>query len=830
MRREHDGFGHTVRSMLATVSVAIGIVVLVSLAIKTARTFDELKSASSDNAQWTLSQLEVELATFQTAAANAAIGHASLDELRRRFDIFYSRLDTIRRSAAYAPLREDPGVRKALGDLDAWLDAQIPLIDGPDGPLAAALPSLVETAGAVRPAARQVAIEGIKLFSARSDARRDALRELLLAIASVTAVLLALLATSAFLLLRSYRRAQRQTARVKAANARLRATISASLDAIVLMDGNGIIVDFNGAAEDTFGYSRAEAVGRDLAALLLPPEAREAHARGLAAYLESGESAVINSGRIQKSAVHRSGRIFPAELSIAHTGTPDGELFVAYVRDISDRLEAEQKLIEARDRARAGEQAKSRFLAVMSHEMRTPLNGMLGALELIDPCNLPPDQAELLAIARDSGRLLLRHVNDVLDLASIEKGAAALARRPFRLSEVVRRRLDALRPLARKKKIELELHADKSADIETCGDPDRIAQVVDNLVGNAIKFTEKGGVTVRIGARQNADGSVSAHVAVTDTGPGIPTEQQARIFEDFAMLDSAFDRKVEGTGLGLGIAARIAKAMNGQITVESDLGKGATFRFECRLDPATRPLEDGGGSEDDHGMTRPLRLLVVEDNKVNRLLLCRMLKKAGHDVDEAASGTEGVRMARQSRYDAILTDISMPEMDGIVATRLLRDDGGQSHGVPIIGVTAHAQLLERQRFSAAGMTGCLTKPVSLADVQAELSRIMSDTHLQEPPNLPLVEASKASGLSDPETRQFIGELRGRLEDKASLDQDQIASLAARASRLGLTQLSAALEGLSVAADEDSTILGRAIVLDVARTYLARIEELAAASG
>lgn len=427
------------------------------------------------------------------------------------------------------------------------------------------------------------------------------------------------------------------------------------------------------------------------------------------------------------------------------------------------RLQSRQRrtaaaLLEARDAALEGQRAKSAFIAVMSHEMRTPLNGTLAALDLAAEKSAQPPRggaevAELISVARGSAEQLLDRLNEVLDIARLEAGKIDLRPAPFRPGALLDALVAAMGPLAAARGNRLWRQADPALPDWVSGDASRIRQILQNLVGNAVKFTENG--EVEVSTQTGPEGVV---FAVRDTGPGISAADQARIFDDFVMIDAGYERVSQGSGLGLGICRRLADAMGGTVEVESTLGTGSTFRLRLPLRPVSAPegapeatvpsgpealAETGPAASEPappqaapvSARGRTLSLLVVEDNPTNRLLLTRMLEAEGHKVAAAANGAEGVAMAQDRRFDAILMDISMPGMDGLAATRAIRTGAGASASVPIYAVTAHAMPAERTRFLAAGMRVRLGKPVRLADLRAALAEIAADSPAPPPSEL-----------------------------------------------------------------------------------------------
>lgn len=348
--------------------------------------------------------------------------------------------------------------------------------------------------------------------------------------------------------------------------------------------------------------------------------------------------------------------------------------------------------------------------------MRTPLNGLLGTMELLRATRLDSRQSELLEMMQTSGRLLLHHVNSVLDLSRAESGAVGQDRVPFSLEEVVAEVIANQQGLAEAAGNRLMVVAVSGPAGRVLGDPVSLRQILLNLVGNAVKFTRQGRISVEIeaGIDRSPDGTPVTELRVIDTGIGIAEADLARIFDDFVTLDTGYRRQAGGTGLGLGIARRLVEAMGGAMGVESEPGSGSLFWVRLPLPPAPdapAPLPPQPADAPDRAPA-PRRVLLVEDNEINRFVARSLLEEAGHAVTEAAHGAEGVARAAAQPFDVILMDISMPQLDGVEATRAIRAGGGASAGARIVALTAHAPPAEMAAFRAAGIDACLEKPVT----------------------------------------------------------------------------------------------------------------------
>jgi PAS domain S-box-containing protein len=569
---------------------------------------------------------------------------------------------------------------------------------------------------------------------------------------------------------------RQQSDELEAAFQSKHAIVETALDAIVNMDQNGRIVAWNSKAEAAFGWSEQEALGRSLAETIVPPRFREQHTRGLQTYLTSGVENVLNR-RVEVYALHRDGREFPVELSIAPIGGGDSVSFCAFVRDITERVQAAEALRSAKDAAETANQAKTAFLANMSHEIRTPLNGILGFTEvLID--HLDGDREERrdhLQTIRDSGRHLLALINDVLDLSKIESGQMDVEIVRCSPHDIIAEVISILRVRAQERGITLEYFWKSEVPDSMETDPARLRQILMNLAGNAIKFTEVGSVQVAV--RLIADASPRLVVDVIDTGVGISSESIERIFDPFVQADNSITRRFGGTGLGLSISRRLARLLGGDLTVESQPGRGSIFTATIavgsldgvRLNHSTasdivraQPAAVRTGRR----TLPPCRILLVEDGATNRKLVTLVLEQAGATVATAENGRAGIEAVGQEDFDLILMDMQMPVLDGYSATRELRQQGCRT---PILALTAHAMSSDEQKCREAGCSGYLTKPIDprslLEAVATALATADTETpsganHLADPP---LVSTLPTEDLDFREiVEDFTASLRNKL--------------------------------------------------------------------
>ncbi|GGA28485.1 response regulator [Neptunicoccus cionae] len=724
-----------------------GIALVVLLSAQLSSKIDELREVPEDNAQWNLSQIEVAFLKLRIAADNVLLeGEPALPEFRKWFDIHYSRIELVSTSTDAMEIHQDPQLHHLHEMLLKFNRNMVVLVDGPDSLLVASMPDFVARMQEIAFAPRELSVGGVELKSARSDAKRKEIVRILQTIALVsTLVMISLIGAFIFLWVQR-RRLNMQSAEIRKAGKFHQTILRASLDAIVVVDGQGKITDFNGSAEKVFGLNRADVIGHSLSDTILPERYRSGHEAGMANYTSPENSNIVDQGRLELVAVHADGHEFPVEVSISEAHSADGRIFVSYIRDITEEKQNKEDLHAARDQALEAYKEKSRFLAVMSHEMRTPLNGIISSLHLLRDDPLSERQERFVNLADHSSNVLLNHINDVLTIERLDSGETKSAEQVFSAREVAEDLLDVMRPLADEQNTSLLLEVE-GEEAFVLGEQRLIEQVLTNLLSNAIKFTASGQVTLGIASRWVSASNLELDFSVSDTGIGISPEGLQTVFDDFVTAESPYERTAKGTGLGLGIVRRLVETMGGELHFDSILGEGSIFGFTITLPVQDEilPEKQETTASAQPAVSGGLKVLVVEDNPINRELLGAMLERDGHIVSFATDGFEGVHVASKNVFDVILMDISMPNMNGIKATTTIKNSQGLSRNTPIYAVTAHAMPAEIAEFEKAGMEGCLLKPIRVEKLRAILGEISQDDPV-EAPQTETPMSSNANGI------------------------------------------------------------------------------------
>ncbi len=778
--------------LLIMVIVVVGIAVALSgmfVFRQIENQMEENAAAASDNRTWVISQLEVDLSNYSLVVSEALLAETPadhLDRVREQFDILYSRVALMRNG----DVLDDTSMQNLrewvyLSGSDGLMERLVPVIDGPDENLAAALPMMLSELAAIRPNLRFAIVDAVFSTMKRGDLLRKTMRDTLRMFAGAT---LWLLSGMAVLMLGLFLQSRSRTVHARAlefALQNLRTTINSALDAVLILDPEGRVVGANRATVSMFG-GKLETVQPHLEDILM--QSGEGGA-------PVGPNSLTPGSWVRLQGRRLDGSVFPAEASIGMGQTVMGRpISVIFVHDITDQIAHEENLAQARNAAMEADEAKARFLAVMSHEMRTPLTGLLSALDLLArTTKLDDTQVWLSDIIRTCGTTALEQVNNVLHLSRMNDAQAG--RYPVSNFSLTRALRDITRPFepdaARRETSITVIGAD--GDVLGVALPLQLLhRAVGNLLSNAVKFTERGEITVTLShTPAEREGWVAVRISVQDTGIGIAEEDLDRIFKNFETLDSSYVRVREGSGLGLGIAKLAVEEMGGRIETVSELGKGTCFTilFEAPMADVQDVLPEKTKLED-----TPLDKLVVllaEDNTINRTLMLQQLSGLGAIVTTAVDGQDAFEKAALQRFDLILMDVSMPRLDGLSATRLIRQDG-PCRDVPIIAITAQAGPERREQFALAGMTDILTKPArievlvqimlkhvpkaSAIGSQPEAADAEDDNEDDDLSGLPIADGQHLEALIEDLGREFLAKTVGtfRAETDKAIGEARVA--------------------------------------------------------
>jgi PAS domain S-box-containing protein len=501
---------------------------------------------------------------------------------------------------------------------------------------------------------------------------------------------------------------------------RYRAIVDTAVDAIIVADRFGKIESFNRAAEMIFCYSAQEVVGRNIKELM-PDPYQSNHDGFMGAYRATGERKIIGIGR-EVMGKRKDGTTLPLELSIAEWHDVDGyQCFTGIMRDVTLRHRQERELQNAKEaaeraqiEAEAANHAKTEFLAMMSHEIRTPLTSISGFVDLLSQTGkLSREQRRFVELVRTANEALLTIVNDILDFSKVEAGQLELEIAAFSPTTLVHHTVAIVHPIAAQKSLTVKFMIERGVPEWLLGDDARLRQVLLNLMNNAVKFTEAGSIEVNVSRVHGEPDKIL--FSVTDTGIGIPADQQGRLFKQFSQADSSVNRRHGGTGLGLAICKRLVELMNGKIGLVSDVGKGTTLWFTARLPAAVEPrAETERIRPANYAGESKARILLVDDLDTNQEIVKAYLEDNGHEVDAVGSAVEAIGLVQKRDYDLVLMDIQMPVMDGVTAARRIRALPVPASRIPIIALSGNVLPQQVRSFLEAGMNDHVGKPIERA--------------------------------------------------------------------------------------------------------------------
>jgi PAS domain S-box-containing protein len=475
-------------------------------------------------------------------------------------------------------------------------------------------------------------------------------------------------------------------------------------DGVYLLDCEGNLVLTNEEVNNFLGYSTDELKKMkiyDIDPIVNNPEAWKV-ARDRAIY----DGPVV----FETKHTTKQGLDIPVEINASSVKIGGTTYITAIARDITERLENVKQLVEAKEKAEVANRAKSQFLAIMSHEIRTPMNGIIGITQLLRDSSLNEEQYENLQILEHSAENLLHVINDILDYSKLESQKAVIENIQFNLQQEINSTIRMFKHTLDTKELSIVEEYAPEVDSHYESDINKIRQVLVNLINNAIKFTEKGSITITVKAINE-----SMYFEIKDTGVGIEKKQMEKLFDEFVQEDASTTRRYGGSGLGLAICKKIVELLSGKIEVESEKGNGSTFRFSIPLKKVeiSQAESQSNTNIEDLKPKHVLNILLVEDVKTNQIVISKFLKKMNHKVDLAENGRESINAIRNNKYDLVLMDMHMPEMDGITATLKIREFDTT---LPIIALTANSTPEDRKKCLNAGMNDFLTKPLKYNDL------------------------------------------------------------------------------------------------------------------
>jgi PAS domain S-box-containing protein len=501
----------------------------------------------------------------------------------------------------------------------------------------------------------------------------------------------------------------------------LGSVISSALDAIVITNQDGHIIHWNKAATEIFGYTEEEVKGRTLMETIIPPAARRPDGTGFELFLDPDDFHILNQ-RLELTGIRKSGIEFPMELAVTAIHNEQEFYYNGFIRDISSRKQREQELVQMKEKAEQAAKAKSQFLSVMSHELRTPLNAVIGITHLLMMNQPREDQQEDLRTLQFSGESLLHIINDILDFTKLDSGKIELSAIDFNLRELAQGLYQSFSYKAKEKGIVFDVEFDQRIPFCVKGDNFRLSQVLNNLISNAIKFTQVGSVKLKVEMTEDNGALFSARFSVVDTGIGIARDKQEKIFEQFTQADSDTTRLYGGTGLGLSISTKLVELMGSTILLDSTLGKGSIFHFSVVLQrgevgETVVTVQAPKAVSKTNEQFRNKRILLAEDNLFNANIARRFITGWGGEIDLVVDGRQALEFVARTKYDLILMDVQMPVLDGFACTRKIRK---HFKDIPIIAVTASPKNEIISEIISCGMNDFVSKPFKPNELRAKI--------------------------------------------------------------------------------------------------------------
>lgn len=708
----------------------LGLALLVTLALQSQRSLADYRSTQLDNSTWLFAQLEVDHLNLRRSvtdaimAANGRSDYQPEPHFFTSFDIFYSRVQVL--AARIAILEEfqelSPEFRRAWQQIETELLQLVGIYDGTEVWDAETLAELLVCLDRQAEAVRQVIVLALRNITTASAEMFDQNVQLTLYFVTSAIVMVLVLGIMVAISGRLASRVSDHSKRLGRLTTTLQRTFNASHDAIVLVDSLGLIVSCNTAAEKVFGWSRRELIGGSACEFLVPGRFSDSCAAELGRAASLSPTSFVDRGPVRLVCLRKDGSEFIAELvSVAETDSEDNRFLVCFIRDVSKQTQTEQLLRDAKLEAERVARNKARFLAVVSHELRTPLHGIAASIELMPDWVLQDDETQdLIRTARTSSVTALEILDEVLSAFEIESDASRNKSEVFVPADLAAEIVMQNRSVAFLSNTTISLQNDWTRSTRIAANRKAFRHALANLCRNATKFTQNGEVIVRLLESPTQPGNM--RVEVEDTGIGIAPEDLERVFEDFETAERIPVANISGTGLGLGIVKRAIEALDGTVGVTSQKGWGSLFWFEFPVQAAPDDPREPDMPGCPSRVSTSLRVLVVDDNDINRHVMSRMLQRLGHEVETAADGESAVACVATTRFDVVFMDLNMPGMNGYEAScRIHSENPGSS--IKIIAVTANTESGLADFVLRKGFHRLILKPFTKNDLKETLDEI-----------------------------------------------------------------------------------------------------------
>ena len=689
---------------------------LIFMGARLPQDIQSLSTVDRDKTGWALSQVETGFYQLNAAVLQESRQDPVDSELiRLRAEVALGRLEIIKTSKNRELLSKHDDSHEWFRALERFKEQTIEIIDRPRPLNLADIAELESLIKSVLPMVRRLSVAGFVVATEQEERRRIHVTQEIMRFGILAIALLVSLALSLLYLTRLLKRAREKDVQLRTLTARLSTTLEASLDGVLVVDKTGKIIDFNEAATRVFGWRQKDILGKSVNETISPALGAHQNWSTSIHHLRFPKVRSFGEHRFESLALRKNNDLFPVEVTVTPLNDESGEVHLIAFKDISDLKAYENKVVDARKEAERTNKAKTQFLRAMSHEMRTPLTVILGALELLHIENLGNKQAALVNSATVSSEMLLALMNDALDITRVETGDIVLNPVAFSLLETTRATVDMITPLATMKGLGISIEFDSGINGDYFADRIRLSQILTNLLGNAVKYTDSGAIKVVVTGVRESKGVLTT-IQIIDTGPGISEDQRERIFEYFvtsAVMQN--ERQLRSDGLGLPLSRKIARLLGGDITLDCEAEKGSTFTLELFLNYALSPVPHNLNSRIEN--QQPMSILLVEDMAQTSRVLEEFLLHFNHNVESASNGIEGIQKALKSRFDLIIMDVNMPLLDGREATRRIRDGGGPNKRTFILGLTAHNPADVREDLRNAGMNTVHAKPIRLLKLQ-----------------------------------------------------------------------------------------------------------------